>query len=92
MKFVFLTGGFVGFALAASSGLSAGREAGFVLRDAAVGCLVGALLFRWFWSVVVKALAVTLERRRNEASAKAAEPASSTPAPVVSGTAAARSR
>lgn len=89
MKFIFLIGGFVGFALAAAAGLGAGREAGFVLRDAAVGCLVGALLFRWFWSVVVKALADTVERRRREAIAAAETPAASaTAAPVV----AARSR
>jgi divalent metal cation (Fe/Co/Zn/Cd) transporter len=92
MKFVFLAGGFVGFALAASSGLSAGREAGFVLRDAAVGCLVGAMLFRWFWSVVVKALTVTIERRRSEALAQAAETQTPAPAPAVNAAAAARSR
>lgn len=75
MKFVFLAGGFVGFALAAVAGLGAGRDAALVLRDAAVGCLVGAFLFRWFWSVVVKALAETVERRRKEAQAAEAKPA-----------------
>lgn len=79
MKFVFLAGGFVGFALAGATGLFAGRDAGLVLRDAAVGCLAGALLFRWFWSVVIKALTDTVERRREEA--KAAEP-KPTPAPA----------
>lgn len=84
MKFVFLAGGFVGFALVGLAGLGAGRDAALVLRDAAIGCLVGALLFRWFWSVVVKALAETVERRRQEAAAAEAKsaPASlSTPAP-----------
>lgn len=80
MKFIFLSGGFIGFALAAVAGLSAGRDAGLVLRDAAIGCLVGALLFRWFWSVVVKALGDTIERRRQEA--KAAELSNPTPAPA----------
>ncbi len=80
MRFIFLTGGFIGFVLAAVAGLGAGREAGLVLRDAAVGCLVGALLFRWFWSVVVKAMVETIERRRREAHA-AVEPAP-TPATV----------
>jgi divalent metal cation (Fe/Co/Zn/Cd) transporter len=82
MKFVFLTGGFIGFALSAIAGLSAGREAGLVLRDAAIGCLVGALLFRWFWSVVVKSLADTLERRRAEAKAAEAAPAAVPAAPA----------
>ena len=75
MKFVFLAGGFVGFALVALSGLGAGRDAALVLRDAAIGCLAGACLFRWFWSVVVKALAETVERRRKEAHASEAKPA-----------------
>lgn len=83
MKFVFLAGGFVGFALSAVAGLAAGRDAAPVWRDATIGCLVGAFLFRWFWSVVVKALAETVERRRREAAAAEARPApSSTPAPV----------
>jgi hypothetical protein len=79
MKFIFLIGGFIGFALTATTGLSAGREAGLVLRDAALGCLVGALLFRWFWSVVVKAITETAERRRQEIQAAVAK---STPAPA----------
>ena len=79
MKFVFLAGGFVGFVLAAAAGLRAGRDAGPVWRDAAFGCLAGALLFRWFWSVLVRALAETLERRRQEAPAAETAP-SSTPA------------
>lgn len=84
MKFVFLAGGFVGFALTALAGLGAGRDAALVLRDAAIGCLVCALLFRWFWSVVVKALAETVERRRQEAADAEGKPAPSslsTPAP-----------
>ncbi|MET0262199.1 MAG: hypothetical protein ABW223_04830 [Rariglobus sp.] len=93
MKFVFLIGGFIGFALAAIAGLSAGREAGLVLRDAAIGCLAGALLFRWFWSVVVKAVAETIERRRHEAAVTAEKPAAvPTPTPATNGAAAARAR
>ncbi len=84
MKFIFLAGGFVGFSLTALAGLGAGRDAALVLRDAAIGCLVGALLFRWFWSVVVKALAETVERHRREALAAESKPAPaslSAPAP-----------
>lgn len=91
MKFVFLSGGFVGFTLAALAGLGAGRQPAYVLRDAAFGCLAGAFLFRWFWSVLVRALTETLERRRREAEekAKAAEtkPAAA-PAPARNGAAA----
>lgn len=85
MRFVFFMGGFVGFTLAGLTGFSAGRAAALVLRDAAFGCLVGALLFRWFWSVVVKAVAETRERRRQEAAhatASNAKPAAQ-PAPAV---------
>ena len=55
MKFAFLVGGFTGFALVTVAGFTAGRAADLVLRDAALGCLAGALLFRWFWSVVIRA-------------------------------------
>ncbi len=69
MKFVFLAGGFAGFVLAGVAGLSADRAFDLVLRDAAFGCLAGALLFRWFWSVLVKAMTDTLIARRAAASA-----------------------
>jgi hypothetical protein len=75
MKFIFLSGGFIGFALVTAAGLGAGREAGLVWRDAAIGCLVGAFLFRWFWSAVLKALVETAERRRQEALAAETKPA-----------------
>ena len=78
MKFVFLAGGFAGFLLTLLTGFLAGRAPDLVLRDSALGCLVGALLFRWFWSVFVKALteAVALKRAAAEAAAAAAEAAS----------------
>jgi len=78
MKFVFLAGGFAGFLLTLLTGFLAGRAPDLVLRDAAFGCLAGALLFRWFWSVFVKALteAVALKRAAAEAAAAAAEAAS----------------
>jgi hypothetical protein len=78
MKFIFLAGGFAGFFLTLLTGFIAGRAPDLVLRDAAFGCLAGALLFRWFWSVFVKALteAVALKRAATEAAAAAAEAAS----------------
>ena len=76
MKFVFLAGGLAGFLLAGAAGLSAGRAYDLVLRDAALGCLGGALLFRWFWSVLVKALTDTVSARRAaERASQAAAPA-----------------
>ncbi len=63
MKFIFLAGGFAGFATTVVTGLWVGRDISLVLRDSAVGCLVGALLFKWFWSVVVKVMRETAELR-----------------------------
>ena len=67
MKLAFLFGGFLGFALVAIAGFGAGRSADLVLRDAALACLAGALLLRWFWSVVVRSFAEAIEQRRREA-------------------------
>jgi hypothetical protein len=52
MKFIFLSGGVLGFLAAALGGISAGRSADRVLLDGTLGCLAGALVFRWFWSVL----------------------------------------
>lgn len=77
MQFVFLAGGFAGFALAAVTGVLAGREPDLVLRDATIGCLAGALVFRWFWNVLIKALIEALQAKRaaDAAAADAAEAA-----------------
>lgn len=91
MQFVFLLGGFVGFVLTAGTGFLVGRNPSLVLRDSMIGCLIGAMLFRWFWSVVTKALAETVAAKRAAAlaaaEAAAAAPQSPTrPAPVPAGT------
>ena len=90
MKFAFLVGGFTGFALVTVAGFTAGRAADLVLRDAALGCLAGALLFRWFWSVVIRAFTETMTLKRvaaeaeEEAQAAAkANPVGPTPAAAV---------
>ena len=54
MKFVFLAGGVAGFITAAATGLWLGRDPDRILLDAGTGCLVGALLFRWLWSVCLR--------------------------------------
>jgi hypothetical protein len=71
MKFIFLAGGFAGFLLAAASGYYSDRPADRVLLDAAVGCLVGALLFRWFWTVLVRGIRETILTRHAAATATA---------------------
>lgn len=72
MKFVFLTGGVVGFISAAAAGYFADRAADRIFFDAAVGCLVGALLFRWFWTVLVRGIRETILSRHAAATAAAA--------------------
>jgi hypothetical protein len=69
MKFIFLSGGFAGFLLAAASGYFSGSSADRVLLDAAVGCLIGALLFRWFWTVLVRGIRETILTRHAAATA-----------------------
>ena len=71
MKFVFLAGGIAGFLFAAASGLYAGRPADRVLFDAAVGCLVGAVLFRWFWNVLLHGFREAYLSRQRAATAAA---------------------
>jgi hypothetical protein len=72
MRFVFLFGGVLGFAVAALTGWIAERAPDRILLDAAVGCLVGALLFRWFWTVLVRGLRETILIRQKAAAAAAA--------------------
>lgn len=60
MKFVFLAGGAAGFVLAAAAGFLADRAADRIFLDAALGCLAGALLFRWFWTVLVRGIRETI--------------------------------
>jgi len=74
MKTFFLAGGFAGFLICAAAGLLAGHTPGLIFRDAAIGCLLSALLARWFWSVLAGAIVQTLAARR-KAAAEAAEAA-----------------
>jgi len=69
MKFVFLTGGLAGFLIAAAGSLWAGHPADRVFFDGAVGCLVGALLFRWFWTVLLRGIRDSIISRRAPAPA-----------------------
>lgn len=69
MKFVFLAGGIAGFLLAATTGFLADHSADRVLLDGAIGCLAGALLFRWFWTVLVRGIRETILMRAAKAAA-----------------------
>ena len=76
MRFRFFLGGFIGFLVVSVMGLSAGRAVDLVLRDAAIGCLAGAFLFRWFWNVWIQAIVQTVNAKRAaEAAAEEAEAA-----------------
>lgn len=82
MKFVFLIGGIAGFLCAALAGYAADRSADRIFFDASIGCLVGALLFRWFWTVLVRAIRETILARH--AAATAATEAAAASAPSIS--------
>ncbi len=78
MKFVFLMGGVSGFLLAAGTDFLADRAADRILLDGAVGCLAGALLFRWFWTVLVRSIRETILARHAAAVAAVPVPAPAT--------------
>jgi hypothetical protein len=71
MKFIFLLGGFAGFSLTAAASHFAGHAADRVLLDGAGGCLVGALLFRWFWTVLLRGIREVILQRHAAAAATA---------------------
>ena len=72
MRYIFLFGGVLGFAIAAVTSWSCERAPDRILLDGAVGCLVGALLFRWFWTVLLRGLRETILIRQKAAAAAAA--------------------
>jgi hypothetical protein len=72
MKFIFIAGGFAGLLTAGAASYWAGHTADRILFDAAVGCLAGALLFRWFWTVLVRGIRETILARQAAAATAAA--------------------
>jgi hypothetical protein len=73
MKFVFLIGGSCGFLVAGGTALWMGREPDTILLDGGTGCLVGAILFRWLWSIFLRGFRETyLANQRATATAAAA--------------------
>lgn len=85
MRSFFLLGGFIGFVIAALSGMAAGHAGDRILLDGSVGCLAGALLFRFFWSQLVKVLTETVRAKRaaQAAAEEAAAAAKAQPATAV---------
>ena len=71
MKFIFLAGGLAGFLTASAASYWAGHQPDRILLDGAVGCLCGALLFRWFWTVLVRGIRETILSRHAAATASA---------------------
>jgi hypothetical protein len=71
MKFIFLAGGCAGFLTAGIASFWAGHQSDRVLLDGAVGCLCGALLFRWFWTVLVRGIREVILQRHAAATASA---------------------
>ena len=76
MKFIFLLGGFAGFSLTGAASYFGGHAADRVLLDGAVGCLASALLFRWFWTVLVGGIREVILQRNLTATTAAAVAAS----------------
>ncbi len=77
MRYVFLLGGLLGFALAAGTAFIAGRGPDRIFLDGSLGCLAGALLFRWLWNVLLAGLRETMVARQR--AAEAAEAAKTKP-------------
>ena len=73
MRFVFLLGGLLGFVVAGATSWWSDSTPGRIFFDAASGCLIGALLFRWLWSVLLHGLRETLVVRQRAALAAEAK-------------------
>ena len=69
-KFFLLLGGFIGFAVVFFAGLLVTNRIDAVLRDATIGCLVGALLMRLFLHVVTNAMQDVAARKKAEREAQ----------------------
>jgi hypothetical protein len=67
MKFIFLAGGFTGFLIAGVAGWLADRTPDEVLLHAMLGCVAGAVLFRWFWSIAIQGMRETVIARQRAA-------------------------
>lgn len=73
MRYVFLLGGLLGFMLAGGTAFWMGRGPDRILLDGALGCLMGALMFRWLWNVMLAGLRETVVAKQRAAAAEAAK-------------------
>jgi hypothetical protein len=82
MKYLFLIGGSLGFALVFLGGWIVGREPLSSVIQASFGCLVGAVLFRWLGNTYARSVRTVLLEREAASRARPAagdsEAASST--------------
>lgn len=67
MRTLFLLGGLLGFLLSAITSWQTDHAPDRILLDGAMGCLAGALLLRWLWSVVLRGLRETILKRQEAA-------------------------
>jgi len=72
MRYVFLSGGVLGFAVAAATSWLNDSTPNRLLLNSAVGCLAGGMLFRWFWTVLLRGLRETILHRQKAAATAAA--------------------
>lgn len=79
MRFVFLLGGILGFALAGGTSFLMERGPDRVFLDGAVGCLAGGYLFRWFWNILLGGLREAVVERQRATAAAAEANASAQP-------------
>jgi len=74
MKNFLLIGGFCGFLIIFVSGIAAGNDLSYTLRNATIGCLCGALLMRGF--------RLLLTHQLRQATAQPTEPQVPAAAPI----------
>lgn len=63
MRYFLLLGGFIGFASVLVASFYAGNRPALALRDAAIGCVVGGMLFRILHSAFIAGLKARLQER-----------------------------
>lgn len=70
-RFFLTLGGFIGFTVAFLGSAQSGADATVLLRDAAIGCLVGALLFKGLHALLVASFHAAEAERRKATAANA---------------------
>lgn len=81
MRFFITMGGSIGFLLALASSLHAGNALTFALRDAGIGCVLSALLFRGAHYAFFTSLQTHVRERGAAIQAAATEAAAATNPP-----------